>query len=118
VSADPTVDPSEPVESGSKRKSRKRPLLILIVALATEALGLRRAGYPIAGNVVVRCRQGHLYTTIWVAGASVKSLRLGWARVQYCPIGRHWSLVTLVRRTDLTDDELEVADSHRDIRIP
>jgi hypothetical protein len=112
------VESSEPAAAGRKRKSRKRSLLILFAALATEALGLRRAGYPIAGNVVVRCRQGHLYTTIWVAGASVKSLRLGWARVQYCPIGRHWSLVTLVRRTDLTDDELLRAESHRDIRIP
>ena len=118
MDAELTVESSEPVRSGRKRKSRKRSLVILVVALATEAVGLRRAGYPIAGNVVVRCRQGHLYSTIWVAGASLKSLRLGWARVQYCPIGRHWSLVTLVRRSDLTDDELEVADSHHDIRVP
>ena len=79
---------------------------------------LRLRGYRIAGNVVVRCRQGHLFTTIWVPGASLKSVRLGWWRVQRCPVGRHWSIVTPVRRSELTEDELRTASENRDIRIP
>jgi len=77
-----------------------------------------RLGYPFAGNVVVRCRRGHLFTTLWVPGASVKSLRLGWWRLQRCPVGRHWSLVTPVRRAALTRVERRAADASADIRIP
>ncbi len=78
----------------------------------------RRLGYKVGGNTIVRCRQGHLFTTIWVPGASLKSIRLGWARVQRCPVGKHWSLVTPVKDADLTDDERRDAAEHRDIRIP
>jgi hypothetical protein len=57
-----------------------------------------------------------LFTTIWVPGASFKSIRLGWMRVQYCPVGRHWSFVVPVRTEDLT--ERAEADANRDVRIP
>jgi hypothetical protein len=67
---------------------------------------------------VVRCRKDHLFTTIWIPAASVKSLRLGWWRVQRCPVGHHWSLVTPVNEADLSDDQRRVASEHRDIRIP
>lgn len=70
------------------------------------------------GNTTVRCREGHLFTTIWVPGASIKSVRLGWARLQYCPVGRHWTLVTPVKDSDLSDEEKRVAAENRDIRIP
>ena len=79
---------------------------------------LKMRGYGIAGDVVVRCRSGHLYTTIWVPGASLKSVRLGWWRLQRCPVGGHWSLVTPVRRSALTEDELRTAAEIRDVRIP
>ena len=78
----------------------------------------RRLGYKVGGNTIVRCRQGHLFTTIWVPGASLKSIRLGWARLQRCPVGKHWSLVTPVKDAELTDDERRDAAQHRDIRIP
>ena len=87
-------------------------------SIAVEAVGIRRLGYPVAGNVVVRCRDGHLFTTIWIPGASFKSFRLGWWRLQRCPVGGHWSLVTPVRRTDLTPEEQRFADASKDIRIP
>ena len=87
-------------------------------SVAVEAIAIRRLGYPVAGNVVVRCREGHLFTTIWIPGASLKSLRLGLWRVQRCPVGRHWSLVTPVRRTDLTPVKRRLADGRKDIRIP
>jgi hypothetical protein len=70
------------------------------------------------GNTTVRCREGHLFTTIWVPGASIKSVRLGWARLQYCPVGRHWTLVTPVKDSDLSEEEKRIAAENRDIRIP
>ena len=98
--------------------ARRRPLLVIGAALAGGTLVARRMGYKVGGNVVVRCRQGHLFTTIWVPGASLKSIRLGWARLQRCPVGKHWSLVTPVKDADLTDDQRRAAAAHRDIRIP
>jgi hypothetical protein len=65
-------------------------------SLAVEAIVIRRLGYPVAG----------------------KSFRLGWWRFQRCPVGGHWSLVTPVRRTDLTPEEQRFADASKDIRIP
>ena len=40
------------------------------------------------------------------------------ARVQRCPVGKHWSLVVPVRAKDITEAELESAQEHHDIRIP
>jgi hypothetical protein len=79
---------------------------------------MKLRGYRMGGNLVVRCRKGHLFTTIWVPGASLKSVRLGRLRFQYCPVGKHWSIVTPVRESDLTEEEKRVASEHRDIRIP
>jgi hypothetical protein len=100
------------------RSRRKLALFAGAVTLAVEALAVTRLGYAPAGDVVVRCREGHLFTTIWVPGASLKSVRLGWWRLQRCPVGRHWSLVTPVKRTDLTPDEQRAADASRDVRVP
>jgi hypothetical protein len=103
------------------RDGRRRCGVGLVIAAGTvaiEAAALRRRGYPFAGEVVVRCHAGHLFTTIWVPGVSFKALRLGPWRVQRCPVGRHWSLVTPVRRTDLTLEQRVAADATKDIRIP
>jgi len=35
----------------------------------------------------VRCSAGHLFTTIWIPLASLKSVRLGDRRYQRCPAG-------------------------------
>lgn len=87
--------------------------------VALEAVGVaRRRGSFFALDTVVRCRRGHLSTTWWIPGASVKSLRLGWWRLQRCPVGRHWSLVTPVRASELSDDERSAAARHHDTRIP
>ena len=99
---------------------RKRRYIVLAVVMA-EVLGTivaRRRGYPIGGNTVVRCRQGHLFTTILIPGASLKSIRLGWWRIQRCPVGEHWSIVTPVKRTGLTAKEQRFAATHQDVRIP
>jgi len=88
------------------------------LALVAEVGVLWMRAGRLAGDVVVRCRSGHVYTTIWIPGISVKSLRLGWWRVQRCPVGEHWSLVTPVRESELSDGDRRLAREHRDIRIP
>jgi len=94
------------------------PLAVVIVLLVGGTLVVRRMGYKVGGNVVVRCLRGHLFTTIWVPGASFKSVRLGWWRLQRCPVGEHWTLVAPVRDADLSDEERLIAAQHRDIRMP
>lgn len=102
----------------ARRKNRRRLLAIIVLLYAIGTIIARRRGYPMGGDVVVRCRQGHLFTTIWVPGVSFKSLRLGWLRFQYCPVGRHWSLVSPVKDSDLDAADLEAAHEHKDVRIP
>jgi len=70
------------------------------------------------GNQIVRCRNGHLFTTIWVPGASFKAVRLGRSRFQRCPVGRHWSMVTPVRDEELSEEDRRSAEAHRDVRVP
>jgi hypothetical protein len=101
-----------------RRRWRPRALLLLAAAAVLEAVMLRTRGYGLGGNVVVRCRRGHLYTTIWIPAVSVKSARLGWWRLQRCPIGRHWSLVTPVADSRLSRRERRAAHAVRDIRLP
>ena len=90
----------------------------MVAFYVVSTIVARRLGYNMGGNVVVRCRKGHLFTTIWIPGVSLKAVRLGWARFQRCPVGKHWSLVTPVRKSDLTDEERRVAAESRDVRIP
>lgn len=74
----------------------------MVAAFLLEPLVLWLRGYyPLGGRLVVRCRRGHLFTTLWIPGVSVKALRLGWWRFQRCPVGPHWSLVTPVREREL-----------------
>ena len=94
-----------------------RPALAL-GAVAVDLAVLRSRGYRLGGNVVVRCRRGHLFTTLWIPAASLKALRLGPYRFQRCPVGRHWSFVTPVRESTLADDDLRAARDTRDVRIP
>ena len=101
-----------------KPRSRRRRVLTIAGAVSLEALAMKLRGYPIAGNLVVRCRNGHLFTTIWLPGVSVKSIRLGWLRLQWCPVGRHFSIVTPVRPAELTDAEREAARDRKDLRLP
>src|ERR1700754_3737742 len=92
----------------TRRRNIRRALLI-ITGLLTEVVPLRRRGYGFGRSVIVRCRRGHLFTTIWLPAVSVKSVRLGSWRFQRCPVGNHWSLVTPVRRAELTDADREAA---------
>ena len=93
-------------------------LVLIIAGLVAGTVVARRLGYGVGGDTVVRCREGHLFTTLWIPGASLKAVRLGWARLQYCPVGRHWSMITPVRVADLTEAQRREAAAHHDIRIP
>ena len=86
------------------KSRRTAPVVIVVACYVVATLVARRRGYNMGANVIVRCRKGHLFTTIWIPGASIKSLKLGWARLQRCPIGKHWSLVTPVKDSKLTDE--------------
>lgn len=86
--------------------------------MATFTLTARSLGYKLGLHTIVRCRSGHLSETIWIPGVKLKGIDLGIARVQRCPVGNHWSLVTPVRDSDLTEQERNLAHQHRDVRIP
>jgi hypothetical protein len=90
---------------------------MLAVGFLSEAIPLWLRGYRMGGNVVVRCRDGHLFTTIWIPGASLKALRFAGWRFQHCPVGHHWSVVTPVRRSDLSRRQARSASEKKDIRI-
>jgi len=96
------------------------PLLVTLVVavLVIGTVLARRRGYGIGGETIVRCSQNHLFTTLWIPGASFKAVRLGAKRFQRCPVGRHWSLVTPVRAEDLTEEEEQAAAAVHDAHIP
>ncbi|NNN15280.1 MAG: hypothetical protein HKL82_05400 [Acidimicrobiaceae bacterium] len=100
--------------------TRRRALAVGTAALVLEAAVVaKRRGHLFDPNTVVRCRRGHLFTTLWVPGVSLKSVRLGLWRFQRCPAaGGHWSIVTPVRMSTLSEADREEAVEHRDIRIP
>ena len=101
-----------------KAGARRRTGIIVAAGMLVETAGLWLRARRIGGNVVVRCRRGHLFTTLWIPGASVKSLRLVAWRFQRCPVGGHWSLVTPLNESKLTEDERRVAHEHHDVRLP
>jgi hypothetical protein len=87
-------------------------VILGVVAVAVVVLNLvvRQQGYSIPGKTVVRCSKGHLFTTTWIEGGSLKAVRLGpYTRYQYCPAGRHWAIVHPVKDEDLTDAERRAA---------
>jgi hypothetical protein len=99
-------------------KRRRNILVAVIVAYVVGTVVARMLGYRVGRNTVVRCRAGHVFTTIWIPGVSVKALRLGWWRLQRCPVGNHWALVSPVRDSDLTEDERRLAAARHDVRVP
>jgi hypothetical protein len=116
-----TFSESEPVAEArddARRRPRARHLVGAIAAIAGFTLVARRLGYKLGTETIVRCRRGHLFTTIWIPGVKLKALDLGVARVQRCPVGGHWSLVTPVREANLSAWQRRRARAHRDIRIP
>jgi hypothetical protein len=100
----------------SRRVVRTIPIIAGLITGGT--LIARRLGYNLGTNTIVRCRQGHLFTTIWIPGVKLKELDLVIARIQRCPVGHHWSLVVPVRPATLSAENREFAQAHHDVRIP
>ncbi len=92
--------------------------MVIVLAHVVGTVVARAMGYRVGGRTPVRCRQGHLFTTVWIPGVSLKALRLGWFRFQRCPVGQHWVLVSPVRPDDLTDEERAGAEAVLDTRLP
>ena len=79
--------------------------IIAAVVLGRMAFARVRRRPAMLGKVVVRCSRGHLFTVVWSPLGSLRSIRLGVARFQWCPVGKHWSPVRPVNEADLTEEE-------------
>ena len=107
------------VQAKRRRVRRRVGLVAALVLTALEAAVVaRRRGSLLGMDTVVCCRDGHLFTTFWVPGGSFKAVRLGWWRLQRCPVGPHWSLVTPVDVASLTAEERDLAAQRHDVRVP
>jgi hypothetical protein len=104
--------------TSAKGKRRLAVFAGVVVAYVAGTIIATRQGYSFGKNAVVRCRQGHLFSTVWIPGASVKAVRLGFWRIQWCPVGRHVDLVRPVKNADLTETERTFALSHHDVPVP
>jgi len=65
----------------------------------------------------VRCKAGHLFTTIWMPLGSLKAARFGNRRFQRCPVGNHWTMVVRLDRDAADPADLEAAAAVHDIRV-
>jgi hypothetical protein len=93
--------------------------LVLLVVVAVRAGRMSQLrGYRFGRDVIVRCRDGHLFMTTWIPMVSFKAIRLGLVRYQYCPVGDHLTAVRLMRDEDLTPAERLAASRHRDNGVP
>jgi hypothetical protein len=104
--------------TSAKGKRRLAILTGVVVAYVAGTIVATRQGYSFGKDTVVRCRRGDLFTTVWVPGASVKALRFGFWRLQWCPVGRHVDLVHPVKNAELTDAERAFAFANHDSPVP
>jgi hypothetical protein len=94
-------------------------LMVVLVAVAVHLIRRMAAGgIRWGGEVVVRCTDGHLYTTVWIPGGSFKAIRLGPTRFQHCPVGDHWAWVRPVDPDELNPAERRFAAGHHDRPVP
>jgi hypothetical protein len=106
------------MRTGECSRRAWRAQLIALTAVLIEIGGLWLRTRRIGGNLIVRCRDDHLFTTLWIPGASLKSLKLGWWRFQHCPVGDHWSIVTPVDPDILSVQQRREAAARHDLPIP
>jgi hypothetical protein len=78
----------------------------------------RQKGSVAPPTVIVRCRQGHVFTTVWVPFVTFKAIRVGILRIQYCPVGDHVTVVVPVNPSSLSEAERRFAEDHRDSLVP
>ena len=105
------------METIAEHTKVRRGILALAAVAAFTLVG-RLLGYGFGLHTIVRCRSGHLFSTIWIPGVKLKAVDLGVARIQRCPVGHHWTLVTPVRAADLSARQRRKALARRDVRLP
>lgn len=91
--------------------------IIVVTGFITFVKSMKRRGMSFGKNVVVRCTAGHLYTTIWIPGVSLKAVRWGSRRFQYCPVGKHWAMTRQVFGAELNPEVIQQAQQVHDVRI-
>ncbi len=93
-------------------------VFVYVISHAGAAAGRKRGYSGMGGETIVRCSRGHLFTTLWIVGASVKAVRLGTKRYQRCPVCQKWRIVVPVPDDELTDEDRRVAATHHDTKLP
>jgi hypothetical protein len=93
-------------------------VFVYVIARMGAAAGQKRGYAGMGGDTIVRCSRGHLFTTVWIVGSSVKAVRLGYKRYQRCPVCEKWRIVVPVREDELTDEDRRVAAEHHDTKLP
>ena len=93
-------------------------VFVYVIARMGAKAGRARGYSGMGGETIVRCSRGHLFTTKWIVGSSVKAVRLGERRYQRCPVCQKWRIVVPVPDDELTDDNRRVAAEHLDTRLP
>jgi hypothetical protein len=93
-------------------------VFVYVIARMGAKAGRERGYAGMGGDTIVRCSRGHLFTTKWIVGSSVKAVRLGSRRYQRCPVCQKWRIVVPVPDDELTDDDRRVAAEHHDTRLP
>jgi hypothetical protein len=93
-------------------------VFVYVIARMGSAAGKKRGFSGMGGDTIVRCSQGHLFTTTWIVGSSVKAVRLGYRRYQRCPVCEKWRIVVPVKDDELTDQDRRTAAEHHDTRWP
>lgn len=99
------------------RKVATAVVTAFVVAVGGMMLA-RALGYRLGLDTPVRCRRGHLFTTTWIPGIKLKALDLGIARVQWCPVGRHVSLVVPIKPSSLSPEDEVLVGARHDVPIP
>ncbi|HEY7271842.1 MAG TPA: hypothetical protein VH502_03835 [Actinoplanes sp.] len=93
--------------------------VVILAVVATRAARMSRSqGYRFGRDVIVRCRDGHLFTTTWLPMMSFKAIRIGLVRIQHCPVGNNVTAVRLMRDEDLTPAQRLEAGRHQDSGVP
>lgn len=92
-------------------------VFIVIIGFIAFVKSMKRRGMTFGKNVVVRCSSGHMYTTIWIPGVSLKAVRWGSRRIQFCPEGKHWAMTRQVFGAELNPEVIQQAQQVHDVRI-
>jgi hypothetical protein len=93
-------------------------VFVYFISRAGAAAGRKRGYSGMGGQTIVRCSRGHLFTTLWIPGSSVKAVRLGFKRYQRCPVCKKWRIVVPVSDDELSEEDRQVAAAHHDTKLP